>query len=73
MPSILDRHATDSQTRHECGGTVLVGGEGEQEHAYCDRCGAFRYTEDSSAFPTGTDKAANNAAWDAGKTRSPDA
>ncbi len=59
-------------TTHLCGGTILTGGAGEQAHRYCDRCRA--YTHDLSAdVPSGTDEAANRAAWDAGEEQSPEA
>lgn len=56
---------------HECGGTILSGGAGEQEHLYCDRCDAYTYDLDG-AVPDGTDRAANQTAWDAGDERSPE-
>lgn len=71
MTSIIDRHATDDQFTHECGGTILTVGSGDQEHSYCDRCGAFRYTTYSGPFPTGTDKDANDRAWNDGDECSP--
>lgn len=58
---------------HDCGGTILIGGNAEQEHLYCDRCGAYTYTDQDRVFPTGTDQAANRAAYDAGESHSPDA
>ena len=61
------------QFTHECGGTILTGGTGAQEHSYCDRCGAFRYTTYSGPFPDGIDISRNQAAWDAGKEASPSA
>lgn len=63
----------DDQMTHECGGTILTGGSGEHRHAFCDRCGAFRYDIDGGSFPDGTDRDANQSAWDAGDERSPEA
>lgn len=57
---------------HDCGGTILIGGVGDDRHTYCHRCGAYRYG-DAEALPTGTDPVANRAAWDAGEDVSPDA
>lgn len=52
-------------THKNCGGTILIGGSGVQEHEYCDHCAAFRYlTDDDDDFPTGNDRASNRAAWD---------
>ena len=61
-------HAADRHERHTCGGTILTGGAGEQAHRYCDQCGAYAY---SGPVPSGTDKAANKAAWDNGDDASP--
>lgn len=58
--------------KHECGGSIAAGGEGEQAHVYCEKCAAFRYG-DEATLPTGTNKAANRAAWDAGDKASPEA
>ena len=58
---------------HDCGGTILAAGSGEERHAYCMRCGAYRYGRDVASLPTGTDPVANRAAWDAGADASPDA
>src|SRR5690606_28166573 len=58
---------------HDCGGTILVAGSGEERHTYCERCGAYRYGQDVASLPTGTDPVANRAAWDAGADASPDA
>lgn len=55
---------------HVCGGTILAGGSGDQEHQYCDRCGAYTYDMDADV-PDGTDEPANGAAWDAGDLGSP--
>jgi hypothetical protein len=63
-------HATDNYTRHNCGGTILEGGSGEQRHKYCDRCRAYTYDMDA-AMPTGVDSATNRAAWDDGDEASP--
>lgn len=64
------------QIMHECGGTVLVGCCGtEQEHLYCDRCGAFTHNPEHIAnnyLPSGTDKVANRAAFDEGEESSPE-
>jgi hypothetical protein len=51
---------------HACGGTLLAG----PDHSYCDRCAAFAY--DGAPVPSGTDRAANRAAWDAGDEASPE-
>ena len=61
-------------TNHSgCGGTILTGGAGAEEHEYCDRCGAFRYSSDEDDdFPTGADRRANREAWDNGDERSPE-
>lgn len=56
-------------TSHICGGTILVGGSGEQAHQYCDRCGAYTYDLDAP-LPTGIDAVANRAAYDAGDLES---
>lgn len=55
---------------HVCGGTILVGGTGEQEHRYCDRCRAYTYDLDAE-MPGGTDRAANVEAFDRGAPSSP--
>jgi len=55
---------------HICGGTILVGGSGEQEHQYCDSCAAYTY-DLSGDVPSGIDAEANRAAWDAGDIESP--
>ena len=58
--------------RHDCGGTILSGGSGDQAHYYCDRCRAFRYASDhNEEFPSGTDRDANTQSWDGGDERSP--
>ena len=60
---------------HECGGEIHSDGGAEGDptaHVYCERCHAF--THDFAAeVPTGTDEAANRAAWDEGEEQSPDA
>lgn len=66
-------HATGRIERHNCMGSIVSGGTGEIAHRHCDRCGAFQYDDAAGPFPTGIDKAANQAAWDAGESRSPDA
>lgn len=67
-------HATDTHTLHGCGGTVHTGGSGDEAHHVCDRCGAFAYDSVyEGALPSGTDKVANQAAWDAGEDQSPEA
>jgi hypothetical protein len=74
--SILD-HMSPRHLGHNCGGTILSGpltDDGRQY--YCDRCGAFCYAPDDEPvpnLPTGTDKAANLAASDAGELASPEA
>lgn len=61
-------------TTHTCGGTILHGGAGLDAHSYCDRCGAFVYDSATDpTMPTGTDKAANEAAYNDGDERSPEA
>lgn len=66
--------SSDTYTRHDCGGTILLGGSGDESHYYCDRCHAFSYDTDKDMFfPTGTDEAVNHAAYDAGDFCSPDA
>lgn len=57
---------------HVCGGTILAGGSGEQEHQYCDRCAAYTHDIESDLLPDGIDQAKNTAAWDAGYMQSPD-
>lgn len=63
-------------TTHTCGGTILFAGGGDQRHLYCDRCGAFAYlhgrTVADTTVPSGGDKAANAAAFDAGDDESDD-
>lgn len=56
-------------TTHDCGGTILCS-SGEHAHRYCDRCGAFTHDLDAP-LPSGTNKTANQAAFDAGKMTSP--
>ena len=56
---------------HKCGGTILTGGVGELRHHYCDRCGAFAYGDEP--IPSGSDRAANQHAWDAAADCSPEA
>lgn len=74
MTSIMDRHATDTHRHHECGGAVVYSGTGSgTPHLYCEYCGAFTYDIEATALPSGTDRVANDAAWDAGDERSPDA
>ena len=58
-------------TTHVCGGTLITGGSGETAHTCCDRCGAFAYDSYDGEFPGGTDKAANQQAWDDGDECSP--
>ena len=68
----MTHHATDTYTTHSnCGGTILSGGSGDKEHIYCDRCRAYIYDVEAWGVPTGTDAAANRAAWDAGAESSP--
>lgn len=56
-----------------CGGTILVANSGTPDaYEHCDRCGAFQYGDIDEPFPTCTDKAANQQAWDDGQNRSPD-
>lgn len=57
---------------HECGGTILAGGAGEQAHKYCDRCRAFTYDLDGEV-PSGCNIPTNRAAWDGGESVSPPA
>lgn len=69
------QHQMAAYTRpaHDCLGTLHSGGDGEQAHTACSECHAFQYDYVEGPFPTGTDEAANRAAWDAGDDRSPDA
>lgn len=63
-------------TIHACGGIILSGNLGTSEaHDYCAQCGAYAYHDDGGAMPVpnGTDRAANDRAWNAGEARSPDA
>lgn len=55
--------------QHACGGTILVGGSGEDRHHYCDRCRAFAYGD--VEVPDGVDEEANREAWDNGDDESP--
>lgn len=58
---------------HACGGTISVATspeDGADYHA-CALCAAFAF--DPRPVPTGTDRDANMAAWDAGDLTSPDA
>ena len=59
-------------TTHVCGGTILVGGSGDLEIQYCDRCGAFTHDMEAD-LPDGTDADANEQAWSDGDEQSPDA
>lgn len=59
---------TPRHARHDCGGTLLAGNLDGEDYRYCD---AYGYGDEP--VPAGTDHAANVAAWDAGKSRSPDA
>jgi hypothetical protein len=61
----------DDQFTHECGGSILTVGSGGDEHSFCNRCGAYRYTTCSGPFPNGINKARNQEAWDNGKDCSP--
>ena len=54
-------------TMHDCGGTILAG----PGYHYCASCAAFAY--DGAEVPTGTNREANRAAFDAGESESPDA
>lgn len=73
MTSILDQNSSITSTTrtHDCGGTILIGGYGD--YRYCDRCRAFRYQTAGDGLPTGSDRAANQAAWDRADAESPDA
>lgn len=67
-----------SDEAHECGGTIREGSpvEGRPDsptYWYCDRCGAFLWSDAPGWFPSGTDAKANREAFDAGALRSPDA
>lgn len=62
--------ATHRLDDHTCGGTILKGGAGDQAHLYCDTCGAYALGLEGPV-PYGTDKAANQAAWDRGEDSSP--
>ena len=71
--SILDNTSAMNHSHHVCGGTILSSTGNGEEYQYCDRCGAYAYSEDASDVPDGTDKTANKAAWDDGDTESPSA
>lgn len=68
----MNNEAANRATYHECGGTIIVGGSGEYEHQCCTRCGAYTY-DMGGEVPSGTDAAANQAAYDTGDYCSPDA
>lgn len=73
--SILDQTESISrnQRSHDCGGTILWSSSNGESYYYCDTCGAFRYeSEGEEGLPSGTDSAANQAAFDGGKTESPE-
>ncbi len=61
----------ETQTKHECGGVILWGTVGMEQYHYCGSCGAFHFLGMSGPFPTGTDKAANERAWNMAEARSP--
>lgn len=67
--TILDRHASDSQRIHECGGTILYTAGNDDPMHYCDRCGAFAYG--GRQIPSGSNEDANREAFDAGDEASP--
>lgn len=60
--------------RHACGGAIWAHLAFDQDpdttphHLWCDGCRAFAPA--GEPFPTGTDRAANRAAWEAGEPRS---
>ena len=71
----IQRKDRQMASEHECGGTISHGGGGtSEEHVYCTRCKAFRYGPGATTtVPSGTDEAANQAAWDDGEDESPEA
>jgi hypothetical protein len=54
---------------HKCGGTIITGTN--PKHQCCSKCGAFAYNM-RRKLPSGTDRAANQAAYDAGEEQSPE-
>lgn len=47
--------------------------DGPDGYTYCTGCDAFRYSDDHRLDPpSGTDREANRAAWDAGEEQSPE-
>ena len=54
---------------HDCGGSVLHSDSNGSRYSYCDNCNAFSHT--SGPMPTGTDRIANEAAWNDGADASP--
>lgn len=68
-------------TKHACGGTIIGNALEDETGAMleCIGCGAFMYIGEvdppyrGEAFPTGTDRVAIQAAFDALDSRSPDA
>ena len=71
--SILDNTSAMNHSHHVCGGTILSSTGNGEEYQYCDRCGAFAYSDTAADVPSGADKTANKAAWDDGDTESPSA
>jgi len=62
----------NARPTHECGGTLLHGNgvSSADTYTYCSHCAAFRFDVNDQPFPTGTDRDANIAAWDAGELSS---
>ena len=54
-----------------CGGAIHEDRSGGETYHHCERCGAYAFWADPAAIPSGTDPAANRAAWDAGGASSP--
>lgn len=50
---------------HNCGGSLISA----LDHVFCNRCSAFTYN--GADVPDGTDRFANQAAYDAGEDESP--
>lgn len=69
----MDTRIKDGK-KHNCGGTILVGGSNREKHYYCDNCGAFILADygEPEDIPTGIDPEANRQAWDAGDICSPE-
>jgi hypothetical protein len=68
--SLPSRPDWDQFSRGVIASGILVINRNKAEYQCCDRCGAFSFDDE---LPTGTNYAANMAAWDNGDDRSPDA